>query len=78
MVKKQNSRARWMFVVSLVFVLVLSVVGTASAAEFPKGETIPANETIDDDVFISGNDVVIDGTINGIRQWANRDTERYG
>ena len=66
MVKKQNSRARWMFVVSLVFVLVLSVVGTASAAEFPKGETIPANETIDDDVFISGNDVVIDGTINGI------------
>ena len=66
MVKKQNSRARWMFVVSLVFVLVLSVVGTASASEFPKGETIPANETIDDDVFISGNDVVIDGTINGI------------
>jgi len=47
-------------------VLVLSVVGTASASEFPKGETIPADETIDDDVFISGNDVVIDGTVNGI------------
>ena len=66
MVTKQNSKAKWMLAVSLVFVLVLSAVGTVSAAEFPKGETIPANETIDDDVFISGNNVVIDGTVNGI------------
>jgi len=66
MVTKQNSKAKWLLAVSLVFVLVLSAVGTVSAAEFPKGETIPANETIDDDVFISGNNVVIDGTVNGI------------
>jgi len=66
MVTKQNSKAKWMLAISLVFVLVLSAVGTVSAAEFPKGETIPANETVDDDVFISGNNVVIDGTINGI------------
>ena len=66
MVAKQNLKAKWLLVVSLVFVLVLSAVGTASASEFPKDETIPANETIDDDVFISGNDVIIDGTVNGI------------
>ncbi len=66
MVTNQNSKAKWLLAVSLVFVLVLSAIGTVSAAEFPKGETIPANETIDDDVFISGNNVVIDGIVNGI------------
>jgi len=66
MVTKQYLKAKWLLAISLVFVLVLSAVGAVSAAEFPKGETIPANETIDDDVFISGNNVVIDGTINGI------------
>jgi len=66
MITKENLKVKWMLAVSLVFVLVLSVVGTVSAAEFPKGETIPANETINDDVFISGDNVVIDGTINGI------------
>jgi hypothetical protein len=66
MVTKQNLKAKWLLIVSLVFILVLSAVGTVSAAEFPKGETIPEDKTIDDDVFISGNNVVIDGTINGI------------
>jgi hypothetical protein len=66
MVTNQNLKAKWLLTVSLVFVLAFSAVGTVSAAEFPKGETIPANETIDDDVFISGENVVIDGTVNGI------------
>jgi hypothetical protein len=66
MITKQNLKSKWMLAVSLVFMLVLSAVGTVSAAEFLKGETIPANETIDDDVFISGDNVVIDGTVNGI------------
>ncbi len=66
MVTNQNSKAKWLLTVSLVLMLALSAVGTVSAAEFPKGETIPANETIDDDVFISGENVVIDGTVNGI------------
>jgi len=66
MVTNQNLKAKWLLTVSLVFMLVLSAVGTVSASEFPKGETIPANETIDDDVFISGDNVVIDGTVNGI------------
>ena len=66
MVTNQNSKAKWLLTISLVLMLALSAVGTVSAAEFPKGETIPANETIDDDVFISGENVVIDGTVNGI------------
>lgn len=53
-------------VISIVFVLLFATVGTASAAEFPKGESIPAGQTIDDDVFISGEHVVVDGTVNGV------------
>lgn len=66
MFKNQGRKTRWLFVVSLVFVLIFSTIGTASAAEFPKGETIPSSETIDDDVFIGGNNVVVDGTVNGV------------
>jgi len=66
MVTNQNSKAKWLLTISLVFMLALSAVGTVSAAEFPKGETISANETIDDDVFLSGENVVVDGTVNGI------------
>jgi len=66
MTVNQNLKAKWLLTVTLVFMVVLSAVGTVSAAEFPKGETIPANETIDDDVFISGDNVVIDGIVNGI------------
>jgi hypothetical protein len=61
---KKNSK--WLLALSMVLVLVLGAVGTVSAAEFPKGETIPAGETIEDDVFISGENVVVDGTINGM------------
>ena len=66
MVTNQNSKAKWLLTFSLVFMLALSAVGTVSAAEFPKGETIPADETVDDDIFISGENVIIDGTVNGI------------
>jgi len=61
-----NSKGKWAISISLVVLMVLGVVGSVSAAEFPKGETIPATQTIDDDVFISGTNVVIDGTVNGI------------
>ena len=61
---KKNSK--WLLALSMVLILVLGAVGTVSAAEFPKGETIPAGETIEDDVFISGENVVIDGSVNGM------------
>lgn len=59
-------KSKWLLALSMVLVLVLGAAGTVSAAEFPKGETIPADEVIDDDVFISGENVIIDGTINGM------------
>ncbi len=52
-------------VLSMVCVLLAGTLGSVSAAEFPTGETIPSGETIDDDVFISGENVVVDGTVNG-------------
>ena len=58
--------SKWLLTLSMVLLLVLGAVGTVSAAEFPKGETIPAGEIIEDDVFISGENVVIDGTVNGM------------
>jgi hypothetical protein len=61
-----KNTAKWMLPLSLVIVLVFGTVGSVSAAEFPNGETIPAGETIDDDVFISGENVVVDGTVNGM------------
>jgi hypothetical protein len=61
-----KSKGKWVISISLVVLMVMGIVGSVSAAEFPKGETIPATETIDDDVFISGTNVVVDGTINGI------------
>lgn len=61
-----RSNSKWVITLSLVLVMILGGFGTVSAAEFPKGETIPASQTIDDDVFISGDNVVVDGTINGM------------
>lgn len=56
----------WAVSLGLVMLMVLGLFGSVSAAEFPKGESIPASQTIDDDTFISGDNVVVDGTINGI------------
>ena len=74
-IMKSNNRTnqKWVLALSLVIVMVLGTIGTVSAAEFPKGDTIPVGETIDDDVFISGIDVVIDGNVNGML-FANGET----
>jgi hypothetical protein len=66
MVSIYRKNKKWVLTLSLVLVLVLGTVGTVSATEFPTGDTIPAGETVDDDVFISGENVVIDGTVNGM------------
>jgi len=62
----ESKKMRWTAILGLVFVMLVSTVGTASAAEFPEGGTIPAGKTIDDDVFLTGDKVVVDGTVNGI------------
>ncbi len=61
-----KNNKKWVLTLSLVILMVIAGVGTVSAAEFPKGETIPESQTIDDDVFISGANVVVDGTVNGV------------
>ena len=66
MLTLQKIKTKYLLAISMIFVMLVSAVGTVSAAEFPKGETIPAGETIDDDVFVSGNNVVVDGVVNGI------------
>lgn len=65
MKKKIILKKYWVPFISLLFILFLLVVGSVNAAEFPKGESIPADVTINDDVFITGQNIVIDGTING-------------
>jgi len=60
-----HNKKKWLAITSLLVITLMAVTGSVSAAEFPKDETIPSDQTINDDVFISGENVVIDGTING-------------
>ncbi|HEY59100.1 MAG TPA: hypothetical protein G4N92_00190 [Anaerolineae bacterium] len=60
---------KWIKAASVVLtVCILMVVGVGSvyAAEFNDDGNIPANVIIDDDVFITAEKCVIDGTINGL------------
>ena len=52
----------------ILFGLLLAVLiplASVQAAEFPKNPVIGKDEVIDDDVFISGEAVIMDGTIAG-------------
>lgn len=49
----------------LAIVLALRLVVPAQAVEFSNDSHIPADEVIDDDLFISTGDLVMDGTVNG-------------
>ncbi|TAK33207.1 MAG: hypothetical protein EPO21_13615, partial [Chloroflexota bacterium] len=51
-----------------VVLLLLAATGpAASAAEFREGEivTIGADQIIDDDLYVFGNSIIIDGTVTG-------------
>ena len=61
-----NQNKKWGIILVIALMLTLGGFGIASAAEFPSGEVIPAGETIDDDVFIYGENVVVDGNVNGM------------
>jgi hypothetical protein len=50
---------------SLAFLLALGAVQTARAFEV-RYEVIEADEVIDDDVYIEGSDVEVNGTVNGV------------
>jgi len=53
------------FVLTIVLILLVSTSGVAYAVEIIDNGTIPESEVIDDDVFIGGDTVVVDGTVNG-------------
>lgn len=52
-------------VLAIVMILLVSTSGVAYAVEIIDSGTIPESEVIDDDVFIGGDTVVVDGTVNG-------------
>ncbi len=56
---------RWAATLALAIMLIFGSTGIVHAAEFPGGGTVPAGQVIDDDVFLSGQNVTVDGTING-------------
>jgi hypothetical protein len=66
MQKNSFLKRGWLIPLVLVLVLTLTMVSTVKAAEFIPEGTIPAGQTVDDDVFLSGQDVVMDGTVNGM------------
>ena len=61
----RNPYLSWLLTLALVLVFSFSMVGSASAFEFIEDGDLPAGEVIDDDLFIVGENIVIDGTVNG-------------
>jgi cytoskeletal protein CcmA (bactofilin family)/uncharacterized Tic20 family protein len=66
MQKKSIVKKGWLITIALTLLLIFSLVGTVSAAEFIPEGTIPAGKIIDDDVFLTAEAVVMDGTVNGM------------
>ena len=58
---------RWLLTLGLTLTLVLGLASAALAADFRAGDTITIgkDEVIDDDLIITGQNVIVDGTING-------------
>ena len=57
---------KWGQLLAIVLLLaVLVPVATVQAAEFPEDPVIAKDVVIDDDVFLSGENIVVDGTIRG-------------
>ena len=61
--KTKNSRI--LLALALVLVMGFGIVSTASAVEIIENNDLPAGETIDDDLFIAGEFITIDGTVEG-------------
>jgi hypothetical protein len=49
----------------LLLVLVLGVVSPVQAAEFDESGIVPAGKTVNDDLFLTGQNAVMNGTVNG-------------
>lgn len=64
---RNKQRTRWLLVLGLTLALMLGLANVVLAADFRAGDTITIgkDEVIDDDLIITGQNVIIDGTING-------------
>jgi cytoskeletal protein CcmA (bactofilin family) len=65
--KKQiiNSMVKLGIALCLLSVMVLGSVSPVQAAEFNENGAVPAGKTVDDDLFLTGQNVVMAGTVNG-------------
>lgn len=63
----RRNRLRLIVTVGLTLLLIGATAGRAAAFDFRGGDTVTigASEVVDDDLFIGGNTVVVDGTVNG-------------
>ena len=60
-----HHKFRWLLVLSLLLIGLFATAGSAEAVEFIDGATIDKGDKIDDDVFISADNVVVNGDVNG-------------
>jgi len=64
--KGTRTFSKYMIVgLALTLLMVFGMANTARAVEIVDGNHIPAGQVIDDDVFIGGDTVTVDGTVNG-------------
>ncbi len=62
---QRNIVLRLSLVLAMVIIFSFGLTGSAQAFEYYEESNLPAGETIDDDLFIAGEKVVVDGTVNG-------------
>ena len=60
-----HHKFRWLLVLSLLLIGLFATAGSAEAVEFIDRGTIDKGDKIDDDVFISADNVVVNGDVNG-------------
>lgn len=56
---------RWLIAGLLVVALCVGSVGTAQAVVIDRDGTLPAGEVVDDDLVLTANTVLVEGTVNG-------------
>lgn len=64
--QKSNPKKAWWLPIAIALLLTVLLAGTVNAAEFPQDGTIPVGKVIDDDVVLSAEEVLMDGTLNGM------------
>lgn len=61
-----SPRSRLLLSALIAFCLILFATQSAQAVSINNQGTLPADQTVDDDLLIGGEDVVVNGTVNGL------------